>query len=172
MTDERPAQDWIEQLQLAPHPEGGFFREVYRSAESIPHAALPNRFCGGRAFATSIYYLLQSGDFSAFHRIHSDETWHFYAGGPLEIVTLLGTGAVSTILGTNVQRGEQLQYTVPSGVWFGARPCTGTRYSLLGCTVSPGFDFADFEMGDPELLRREFPTALEAIKALTRTGLL
>jgi predicted cupin superfamily sugar epimerase len=169
MSGETPAQHWIEQLRLEPHPEGGFFREVYRSKEWIPHAALPQRFSGSRAFSTSIYYLLQSGDFSAFHRIHSDETWHFYAGGPLEIVTLLDGGAVSTILGTNVGRGEHLQYTVPSGVWFGARPCVDTHYSLVGCTVSPGFDFADFEMGHSERLCREFPSALAVIEALTRT---
>jgi predicted cupin superfamily sugar epimerase len=141
------ASYWVSHLRLAPHPEGGFFREVYRSSECVASTHLPDRFQGARAFATSIYYLLEEGDFSAFHRIKSDETWHFYAGGPLELHMVAGSNYTVVTLGNRPDRGEILQYTVPYGVWFASRPLKGVSYSLLGCTVSPGFDFADFEMG-------------------------
>jgi predicted cupin superfamily sugar epimerase len=168
MTDARSAQYWIDNLKLLQHPEGGYFREVYRSAETIPQSALPPDFSGARAFATSIYYLLQSGDFSAFHRIRSDETWHFYSGGPLEVVMLEGRAHTSITLGSDLEQGEHLQFTVPKGIWFAARPCRETRYSLLGCSVSPGFDFAYFEMADRALLTKVFPDSCEVIQALTR----
>ncbi len=145
-----PASYWVEHLRLSPHPEGGYYREVYRAAEHIQTSGLPGRFQGPRNFATSIYYLLEAGDFSAFHRIKSDETWHFYAGAPLELHMVQGSKHSVVILGNRPERGEELQYTVPHGVWFASRPCTDAAYSLLGCTVSPGFDFADFEMGAVE----------------------
>jgi predicted cupin superfamily sugar epimerase len=168
MADERTSNYWVDNLQLTPHPEGGFFREVYRSADLIPHSALAPHFSGARTFTTSIYYLLESGDFSAFHRIRSDETWHFYAGDPLEVVMLASDTFTSVTLGPDLERGQRLQFTVPKGTWFASRPCPETRYSLLGCTVSPGFDFADFEMGDRSALLGEFPHAREVIQALTR----
>jgi predicted cupin superfamily sugar epimerase len=168
MIEGRTSNYWVKNLQLAPHPEGGFFREVHRSTELIPHSALAPHFSGARTFATSIYYLLESRDFSAFHRILSDETWHFYAGGPLEVVMLVSDTFTVVTLGSDLERGQHLQFTVPKGTWFASRPCLETHYSLLGCTVSPGFDFADFELGDRNTLLREFPRAREVIHALTR----
>lgn len=168
MSDAKTPQYWIQNLALQPHPEGGFFREAYRSRGLIPQSALEPHFSGARAFATSIYYLLESGDFSAFHRIRSDETWHFYTGGPLELIMLMDGTYRIVHLGSDLERGENLQFTVPQGVWFAARPCRETRYSLLGCSVSPGFDFADFEMGERTALTNEFPHACDVILTLTR----
>ncbi len=168
MTHERDAQYWIEHLGMQPHPEGGYFVEVYRSKECIPQAALPARFSGDRAFCTAIFYLLENGDFSSFHRIKSDETWHFYAGGALDVVLLENGGACTVRLGQEVHKGEVLQATVPAGVWFAARPVVGSAYTLAGCTVSPGFDFADFEMGRRDVLCAEYPACRAVITELTR----
>lgn len=165
---ERDSQYWIEQLGLEPHPEGGYFAEVYRSHEGIPQHALPARFSGDRGFCTSIFYLLEAGDFSAFHRIKSDETWHFYAGGSLDVVMLSKDGVRTVRLGRNVHKREVLQMTVPAEVWFAARLVEGSPYTLAGCTVSPGFDFVDFEMGDGKALCAEFPACQREIAALTR----
>lgn len=166
---ERDAQYWIDQLALQPHPEGGYFVEVYRSREGIPQSALPERFGGDRSFCTAIFYLLESGDFSAFHRIASDETWHFYAGDPLDIVMLSSDGARTVRLGRELHKGEVLQMTVPAEVWFAARPVFGSAYTLAGCTVSPGFDFADFEMGDRQVLCAQFPACSGVIIELSRS---
>jgi predicted cupin superfamily sugar epimerase len=164
----RTAAYWIENLKLLPHPEGGYYKEVYRAVEAIPHVALPPRFTGARSFATSIYYLLEQGDFSAFHRIRSDETWHFYAGGSLEIITLHQAQHASISLGSNICEGEHLQVTIPAGVWFAARPKKNTSYALVGCSVSPGFDFADFELATRAELLRDYPGSEEIVQILTR----
>lgn len=161
--DEKTAAYWIEHLRLVPHPEGGFYREVYRSGETVPGAALPSRFGSDRSFCTGIFYLLQRGQHSAWHRIRSDETWHFYFGDALEIFELdeqRPEQLQRTVMGRDVHLGEYLQYTVPWGRWFAARlgPRPGQfGYSLLGCTVSPGFDFRDFELADQTLLSSNFP---------------
>lgn len=162
------SQYWIDQLGLEPHPEGGHFVEVYRASEEIPRHALPTRFDGDRAFCTAIFYLLEEGDYSAFHRIKSDETWHFYAGGPLDVLMLSKEGVSTVRLGREVHKGQVLQMTVPAEVWFAARPVEGSRYTLAGCTVSPGFDFTDFQMGTRQELSVEFPTCLRYIEELTR----
>ncbi|HMP74564.1 MAG TPA: cupin domain-containing protein, partial [Kiritimatiellia bacterium] len=142
------AENWIKGLELAPHPEGGWFRETYRSGESIRQDALPDRFGGDRAFSTAIYYLLRRGEFSALHRIASDEVWHVYAGGGLEVVCLHPEGEVERLrLGSDVAGGERPQAVVKAGGWFGAGG-VGGGCCLAGCTVGPGFDFADFVMGD------------------------
>lgn len=167
-TTESNPQYWIEQLGLEPHPEGGYFVEVYRSEEKIVKSALPKRFAGDRAFCTGIFYLVEAGDFSAFHRIKSDETWHFYAGGPLDVLMLSKEGVITVRLGRELHKGQVLQMTVPAEVWFAARPVEGSRYTLAGCTVSPGFDFADFEMGTRQELTREFPACQRHIEDLTR----
>ncbi len=161
MTDQhaRSALDWVSLLNLQPHPEGGHFRETYRSRDTLAPGALPERFAPGlRACSTSIIYLLEQGDYSAFHRIKSDELWHHYAGGPLDIHMLDNNGghAIET-LGRDILRGEQLQVVVPAGTWFAAAPQRGAPYVLAGCTVSPGFDFADFEMASEEQLRGAAP---------------
>ncbi len=130
-------QEVLKHFNLQPHPEGGYFQETYRSKDSF----------GDRSCSTAIYYLLPKGAHSRFHRIKSDEIWHFYLGGPLRIAELGREGSLKeTLLGANVTKGQVLQYCVPAGVWFGARPAQGTEYALVGCTVSPGFDYADFEI--------------------------
>lgn len=165
--NERPASYWIEHLSLLPHPEGGYFREAYRSKEVIAADALPARFGAARTFATSIYYLLGNRDRSAFHRIKSDETWHFYAGQPLELFQLDPSKPdelTRVVIGQDLHAGQHLQWTVPAGVWFGSRPLESQGdierepgYSLLGCGVSPGFDFADFQLATRSELTRLFP---------------
>lgn len=159
MNFSNPAAYWIEKYQMQPHPEGGYFVETYRAAEQIPHAALPNRFGGSRAFSTAIYFLLEGHHFSALHRIQADEVWHFYAGDPLEVFVIYPeSGALDIIrLGPDPEADEVFQAVVPAGAWFGSRPVAGAVYSLVGCTVAPGFDFADFELAEREKLLAAFP---------------
>jgi predicted cupin superfamily sugar epimerase len=155
-------------LGLLPHPEGGFYRETYRAMEDISHAALPARFTGARSHATAIYYLLAAGDRSKLHRINSDEVWHFYAGDPLLIVAIAPDGALSiTTLGQDFALGQVPQHVVPAGHWFGAIPANGSAYALTGCTVSPGFDFADFELAHRDTLLSAFPQHCDWIEKLT-----
>jgi predicted cupin superfamily sugar epimerase len=160
-------QEFIEKLGLSPHPEGGYFREVYRASEIIPKEALPQRFSGDRHMATSIYYLLCQGQRSRLHRIHSDETWHFYAGDPLQVVMVSPEGDVSEVLlGSDLAKGQVFQYTVPAGLWFGACLPAGSQFSLVGCTVAPGFDFQDFSFADHALLDAIDCKARELIEKL------
>jgi predicted cupin superfamily sugar epimerase len=159
---------YIQSLNLQPHPEGGYFAETYRSAETISESALPERFAGSRSFGTAIYFLLERHNTSALHRIQSDEIWHFYAGGPLEIFVIDTHGALTVIrLGDNSERGEVFQAVVPAGCWFGSKPAVGTDFCLVGCTVAPGFDFADFEMANRAALLTEFPQHGAVIEVLT-----
>lgn len=163
------ATDAIHQLQLQPHPEGGYYKEVYRSAGLIEKDCLPQKFGGNRHYATSIYYLLQKGDFSSFHRIKSDELWHFYAGGSLVLHLLSKDSGYQTItLGSNITGGETFQAVMPAGVWFAAKPTLGSDFVLAGCTVSPGFDFKDFELAKKDLLLQEFPQYEKLIVRLCR----
>ena len=163
------AEELIRRLKLARHPEGGWYRESYRSAESVPAAGLPERFTGARSFSTSIYFLLERGDISALHRIKSDELWHFYAGATLtvQVITPLGEH-LALELGSDLASGASFQVLVPAGCWFGAELSEAGDYSLVGCTVAPGFDFADFEMGDRDYLLRQFPGHADTIRRLTR----
>ena len=167
------AEYWIEHLRLLPHPEGGHYRELYRSKEEVAASALPKRFGGPRAMSTSIFYLLRSGERSVFHRIKSDETWHFYAGTALELFQLdeaCPDQLQRVLIGSQLHLGEHLQWTVPAGVWFGSRPAqsgVNHAYSLLGCTVSPGFDFEDFDMAERESLLKKFPAHAMLINELT-----
>lgn len=152
------ADDYIKHLHLQPHPEGGFYKETYRSAENIAHHALPKRFPGQRSICTAIYYLLRAGDHSSFHRIKSDECWHFYAGGAL-LIHIIDTGGnyYCIRLGPGVSDAETFQFVVPEGAWFAAEPAERSLFSLAGCTVAPGFDFADFEIAKKTTLLKEFP---------------
>lgn len=154
---------WIDHLGLQPHPEGGYYRETYRATATVD--------IGGsvRSASTAIYFLLERGQFSALHRIKSDEVWHFYAGGELSIYELHPNGPISVkSLGNQPERGSQLQQVVKAGTWFGAELADGVDYALVGCTVAPGFDFADFEMGDRDELSAEFPEHVDVISWLTR----
>lgn len=161
-------ENLVASLGLAPHPEGGFYRETYRAAEGIAQSALPSRFTGTRSHGTAIYYLLGAGDCSKLHRIKSDEIWHFYAGNPLLIVALSPVGELTvTTLGQDFSAGQVPQHVVPAGHWFGACPAEGSAYALAGCTVSPGFDFADFELAARGDLLAAFPQHRAWIEKLT-----
>lgn len=163
----RNADDWIRTLGLKKHPEGGFYRETYRSGERLARASLPRRFKGARAFSTAIYFLLKKNQISRFHRIQSDELWHFYSGDPLRIHFLFPNGTYAfEDLGSS-SAGVSFQAVVPAGVWFGAELHSGSRYALLGCTVSPGFDFKDFEFAGRSALLRKYPDHQSVILRLT-----
>ena len=159
----------VQQFQLKPHPEGGYYKETYRSSEMIASNALPERFSGNRHFSTAIYFLLEKGNFSAFHKIKSDECWHFYAGNALTIYVIQPDGKLDTIqLGNDIANGETFQYVVPANCWFASEPATKSDYSFVGCTVAPGFDFADFELAKADELINLYPQHVEAIKRLCR----
>jgi uncharacterized protein len=162
------ADYWITKLNLLPHPEGGYFRETYRGSENFKQSALPNRFSGDRQFSTAIYFLLRSQDRSMFHRIQSDELWHYHAGDTLSIFVLHPEGLQVLKLGPNIDAGESLQIVVPAGKWFGALVDKPNTYTLAGCTVSPGFDFADFEIAPREQLIQSFPEHHAIIQKLTK----
>ncbi|MGB9145932.1 MAG: cupin domain-containing protein [Acidobacteriaceae bacterium] len=157
-------------LNLRPHPrEGGWFAETWRSQETIPHDALPSRYAGPRAAGTSIYYLLEPQSFSEMHRLASDEVFHFYLGDPVEMLQLApGAPGRRLVLGPDVAAGMLLQTVVPQGVWQGSRLVPGGRFALLGCTVSPGFDYADYESGARADLTRAWPDWNKMITLLTR----
>jgi predicted cupin superfamily sugar epimerase len=163
------AQSWIDGLQLRRHPEGGWFRETYRSGEILSRAALPPRFGGDRAFSTAIYFLLDSDDFSALHRIKQDEVFHFYDGSALSLHVIDPQGNYSMVkVGRDPSAGQVPQAVVKAGCLFGATVSDPRSYSLVGCTVAPGFDFADFEMPDREEICRQFPQHRHVIERLTR----
>lgn len=159
----------IQFYELLPHPEGGFYKETYRSGVTIDATALPVTFNGRRNIATAIYFLLHGRQFSAFHRIKSDEIWHFYAGGPLLIYVIDNSGKCNIIhLGNNITKGETMQAMVPAGSWFASKPSNYSDFSFVGCTVSPGFDFEDFELAKAAELSAQFPQHASLIQSLCR----
>lgn len=168
-------------LQLEPHPrEGGFFREVYQAAASLPAAVFANssdpvRYEGPRRLCTAIYYLLQPGVFSEMHRLASDELFHHYGGAAVEMLQLWPDGAIARVtLGMDLFAGQRPQVVVPKGVWQGSRvlpaPEGAASWALLGCTVSPGFNYADYETATRAELTDRYPEAWEMIRDLTREG--
>lgn len=162
-------QQLIQQYALHSHPEGGWYKQTYKSSEYISAASLPERFNGSRAFSTAIYFLLEQGNFSAFHRIKSDECWHFYAGDPLLIYVIEPDGALDIItLGNDIERGQLFQSVVPANCWFASKPAPGSAYCFVGCTVAPGFDFADFELADSLVLSGLYPQHETIIRQLCR----
>ncbi len=164
----RDAQYWIDHLKLSKHPEGGYFKEVYRSNEFVNKKNLPDRYTSFRSFSTSIYFLLKSHEFSAFHRLKSDEIWHFYDGSSITIYAISPKGHLTkTFIGNNPEKGERFQLLIPKGFWFAAYVNYADSYSLVGCTVSPGFDFDDFEMGKKSDLEKRFPQHKEIISKYT-----
>ena len=176
------AQYWIHKLQLSPHPEGGYYRQTYRSDLTIARAGLPPAFPGDRQASTAIYFLLEGKNFSAFHRLRSDEVWHFYAGAPLVVHVISPSGDYSIIsLGADPDAGQVLQAVVPAGCWFASHVVENAHppaksagrvgqpsWSLVGCTVSPGFEFEDFELAEREQLANKFPCQRQIIERLTR----
>jgi predicted cupin superfamily sugar epimerase len=162
------AEYWIQHLNLLPHPEGGFFRETYRSSLIIEQQSLPYGFKGSRRLSTSIYYLLRSRDISKFHRLKSDEIWYYHYGNSLKLVMIDQEGNKHTrFLGPNAEKSEQLQIEIPAGTIFGAMVTDENSYSLLGCVVSPGFDFSDFELFDREDLLQAYPKHSDVINKFT-----
>lgn len=160
------AQKYIKQLQLKKHPEGGYYKEVYRSGELILPAHLPNRYKSSRNFSTSIYFLLEGEQFSAFHLLQSDEIWHFYDGGNVLIYVINQNGDLS-IKKLGRGKGSDLQLTIEKQNWFAAEVENKKLFALFGCTVSPGFEFDDFEIGNRAILNKLFPQHKSIITRLT-----
>jgi predicted cupin superfamily sugar epimerase len=164
------ADQIISLLNLKPHPEEeGYFVETYRSLETIPESALTSRYKGNRTFATAIYYLLTPRVFSPIHRLQSDEIFHFYLGDPVEMLQLWpdGSGKI-LLLGSDILNGMQPQVVVPRGIWQGARLLKDGNFALIGTTVSPGFEFMDYESGHSEELTKSYPNYREWITALAK----
>lgn len=159
------ADEWSRLLRLEPHPEGGSFRETWRSAERA--TGLPERFAGPRALGTAILYLLRAGERSRFHRLLADEVWHFHDGGPLHLHVLSSAeGYRRLVLGREPARDESLQCVVPGGCWFAAELAEGADFALVGCTCSPGFEYGDFELGTREELLARFPEQRALVERL------
>jgi hypothetical protein len=166
---DKNAKYWIEKLRLESHREGGYFRQTYRSEMVIAREALPAGFTGVRAASTAIYFLLEAKNFSAFHRLRSDEVWHFYAGEPLAVHVIAPKGKYSSILlGRELESGQVPQAVVPAGCWFASHVVDWKSFAVVGCTVAPGFDFEDFEMGKREELVARYPRHRVLIEGLTR----
>ena len=159
-------------LGLKPHPiEGGFFRETYRSSGVVPAAVLPTGYHGAadRSMGTAIYYLLTPGTFSEFHRLPTDEVFHLYLGGPVRMWQLFPDGqARQVILGPDILAGQEPQVVVPAGVWQGSYVEPGVDYALLGATMAPGFDYADYVSGQRSALIERYPQIAGEIRRLTR----
>jgi uncharacterized protein len=160
---------WIRTLKLERHPEGGYFRQTYRSAMTIAREGLPAEFAGARAASTAIYFLLEGENFSAFHRLRSDEVWHFYVGAPLVVHAIEPDGKYfAVLLGNNPELGQSFQAVVPLGCWFATHVADWKSWALVGCTVAPEFEYEDFEIAKREELVRQFPQHREMIERLTR----
>ena len=164
------ADIWIRKLDMLPLPEeGGWYRETYRSDEFIPKHCLPERFSDRRTFATSIYYLLKSDEFSAFHRINQEEIWHFYMGSSLRLHIIDKIGNYSTaVMGPDIDNGAHFQFTINRGDLFAAEVIEADHFSLVGCTVAPGFEFDDFQVPDRKDLIKRYPEHAVIIERFTR----
>jgi len=164
----KDARYWIEKLGLEAHPEGGYYRQTYKADLTLAKESLPRQFTRARAASTAIYFLLEGQNFSAFHRLRSDEMWHFYLGATVVVHAIDKGGRYSEILlGNDPEEGEVLQSVVKAGCWFASRVKDGKGFSVVGCTVAPGFEFEDFEMAKREELVRAYPQHREVIEKLT-----
>lgn len=160
---------YVEHLEMQPHPEGGWYKETYRSKDAVPSSVLEG-FDGDRNFATGIYFLLTKENFSAFHRIKSDEMWHFYDGDGLTIHEIRPNGAyIERKLGLDLENGERPQLVIAANSWFASEVKEGGSWCLVGCTVSPGFDFQDFELAERHALIEEYQKQEALITRLTRS---
>ena len=165
----KKAKEYIDKLQLKVHPEGGYFSEVYRSEELIKVNHLSERYNSSRSFSTSIYFMLEGNQFSSFHRLKSDELWHFYDGTALTIIVINEKGLLDKIrLGNDLNKRETFQTVIKKNSWFAAELIDKNSFALIGCTVSPGFDFDDFELGNRNDLVKEFPQYKKVIVKFTR----
>jgi len=168
------AEEIIKKLQLMPLiDEGGLYRQTYKSDILIPKKYLPPHYTGDRSISTHIYYLLTDDvdSFSAMHRLPGDEVYHFYLGDPVEMLLLLPDGTSQImVLGSDLLLGQRVQFVVPHSVWQGLRLLDGGKFALLSTSMSPGFEFVDFELGDRAVLIQEFPEQRQVIEGLTRGG--
>jgi uncharacterized protein len=165
----RGAKYWIDKLRLEPHPEGGYFRQTYKSGLRVEELSASPSFPGSRTASTAIYFLLDGENFSAFHRLRSDEMWHFYTGTALEVHIIEPDGTHATILlGDDPEAGQQFQAVVKAGCWFASRLKDPKSFALVGCTVAPGFEFEDFELARREELVRSYLQHKNLIEQLTR----
>jgi predicted cupin superfamily sugar epimerase len=159
---------WIRKLGLEPHPEGGYYRQTYRA--DLILEGLPRQFSGPRAASTAIYFLLEGENFSAFHRLRSDEVWHFYLGATVTVHVIEADGRYTQVqLGSDPEAGGVLQAVVKAGCWFASQMKDGKSFALVGCTVAPGFDFEDFELAERDRLVELYPQHRDVITNLTRT---
>ncbi|AKJ64438.1 cupin domain-containing protein [Kiritimatiella glycovorans] len=164
---DRDASFWIRELGMERHPEGGWFVRTYESCIRIDESALPEGFEGGRPAASSIYYLLGPGDYSAFHRLRGEELWQHRAGGALCLHRIDADGVYAPVrLGSGPESGSERQAVVPPGTWMAAECLEPSSCALVSCTVTPGFEYADFELADPESLAARFPAHAERIRRL------
>lgn len=161
-------QKIIDDLKLMPHPEGGYYSEVYRSDEYYRPELLPSRYSGKRNFSTLIYFLLSGEDISLFHRLKSDEIWHFYSGSNIILHCLNTDGYNQIFLGNDSSNNISFQYVIKHGTWFAAEVADNNSYALVGCSVSPGFDFDDFELAERKQLIAEFPDYKNLITKFTK----
>jgi len=162
-------KELVTKLDLRKHVEGGFYKETYRSSGIIKKGSTNEGFNGDRSYCTGIFFLLTSDNFSAFHRIKQDEMWHFYEGSPLTVHMIDEDGKYSfQRLGLDLNGGELPQFTVPKNTWFASEVENPNTYCLAGCTVSPGFDFEDFELGERKDLINSYSEFKEVIHRLTR----
>lgn len=170
LAQQNEIQSLVSAYNLLPHPEGGFYKETYRSLMTIDDANAKNLgFLTAKSSSTAIYFLLTATNFSAFHKIKSDELWHFYKGDVLHIHVISPNGEYSIIkLGNNIENGEQFQAVVPANYWFASEVATGGNFAFVGCTVAPGFDFEDFEMAAKDSFLQAFPQHKEIINKLCR----
>jgi len=167
-TTERDAAYWIDKLELVGHPEGGYYRETYRASGSVPTSAAGRDHPAGRSFCTAIYYLLCSGQVSRLHRLRSDEVFHHYRGAAFALHVFDPSGHYREVpVGDEPERGQVLQAVVPAGSWFGATVPSPNTFSLVGCTVAPGFEFGDFELADRAGLLARYPSRRDLIELLT-----
>jgi predicted cupin superfamily sugar epimerase len=164
-----PALEIINKLNLQTHPEGGYFNEIYRSDDMIDKISLPKRYNGDRSISTSIYYMLEGEQVSLFHKLKSDEIWHFYTGSPIILHCLdEDKGYQKILIGNNIFNNEIPQYVIKQGIWFAAEVADKDSFSLVGCTVAPGFDFSDFQFAAKDELIKKFPVYKELIERFTK----
>lgn len=162
--------DIIKKFDLSQHPEGGYFKETYRSSGTIKNENLNPEFIGDRNYSTGIYFLLTSDSFSAFHKINQDEMWHFYLGTTLKLHMISPEGKYSYVLiGNDILNNEVPQFVVPAQYWFAAEVIQENSYAFTGCTVAPGFDFKDFVLPERKELIQLFPQHKEVITRLTHS---
>ena len=159
------AKFWIKKLNLSKHPEGGYFAESYKSDKIIRLSG----YDGARSACTAIYYLLTGNQFASFHIMKSDEIWHFYSGSSMTLYIIDSKGKLKeAFLGPNISKGETFQLTIKSGCWFAASLNEKRSYSLVGCTVSPGFEYKDWEIGNRKRLAELYPQHKQIIERYTK----